>query len=349
MKRITSLVLCLLMVLTATACQKAQPREKIGGIRLESGEEVYPEPLLFFDSQEVLFDEFRYFYLNYKNLYLEENADYFKDGNNEKELKEEVLQCLLDRWAVLFLAKENRVRLSSDEKKAIELQIEETKAGYESEAVFLEELKKNGLSLSLYREMLTYSSLYLKVFDTLYRDGGKEAFTDEEFYAWFREHYLAVQQIYLPFVEGESENNCEQTKQTANSILEQAKNGTDFWTLVEQYGKDETMLSYPDGYYFTQGQAETELYEASKALAIGAVSDPVITSSGIYLIKRMELRTLRMEENRESALFGYRDSADVWHGGAYDDAFYELYRARAKAIQVQYSDAWDKISTASVF
>jgi hypothetical protein len=213
----------------------------------------------------------------------------------------------------------------------------------------LEELKKSGLSLPLYREMLTYSSLYLKVFDKLYRDGGKEAFTDEEFYDWFREHYLAVQQIYLPFAEGESEKSCEQTRRTANSILEQAKGGADFWTLIEQHGKDETMLSYPDGYYFTEGQAETALYEASKALAIGEISEPVVTVSGIYLIKRMELRTLRMEENRETALFGYRDSADVWHGGAYDDAFYELYRARAKAISIRYSDAWDKISTATVF
>jgi len=69
----------------------------------------------------------------------------------------------------------------------------------------------------------------------------------------------------------------------------------------------------------------------------------------VYLIRRMELQTRRMDENRQTALYGYYDTFDEWHAGAYDTVFRELYEERGRAISIEYSDYWNMISTETVF
>lgn len=350
MKKTMSFLLALCLLFSLSSCVKETViEEKLGGIRLESGEEIYPEAFLTFNGVEVSFTEFRYFYLNYKNMYLKENPDYFDSEEKEEALKKEVLSYLLDQYAVRFLAKDAGIRLSSDDKKAIDAEIEKVRSSYESEEAFREDLEKSYTSPSHYRAMLEYSALSLNLFDALYGENGKEVFSDEEFTAYFKENYLAVQEIHLPFGEGENENSCEASLTLAKNILQEIKDGADFWKMVEKYGKDENMLNFPDGYYFTKGQAEEKLYEASAALAIGQISEPVITSSGVYLIRRMELRDIRIEENRQSALYGYYDSFNDHHAGAYDDLFYEKYHEKAQTIRVEKSPYWNEINTKTVY
>lgn len=348
MKRILSLLLAFAIMLSLASCSQEVFKEKLGGIHTPSGD-LYPEDFLTFDGQSISFSEFRYFYLNYRDMYLAENKDHFLSEENEKALKEEVLQCLLDQWAVRFLAKENHVKLTLKEKKQVKEEVQNTVASYENEEAFEKELATSYASRSYYQSMLEYSSLYFKLFDKLYGEDGKEAFSDEEFYEYFEANYLAVQQIFIPFEEGEKKDSCEKTLAHADSVYQKAKNGENFWSLVETYGKDENMLSYPDGYYFTEGQAEDILYKASKELEIGGISKPVVSSSGVYIIRRMELRKIRMDENRHNALFGYSDSYDEFHSGAYDALFHEMYRQKASEIHIEYSEYWDLVSTKTVY
>ncbi len=351
MKRIFALLSALIFLFCGASCNKKEytyPEEKLGGIRTDAGE-TYPEAFLTFDGKSVPFDVFRYYYLNYRDEYLKENEKHFESEGAEKALKEEVLACLLDYYAVQFLAKEHGVALEEDEMDAVREEIQQTVDFYGDEESFLKILHESYMSHGLYYKMMEYSSLYLKLFNTLYEDGGKEAWSDEEFYEYYRAHYLAVQQIFIPYEEGESGKHCENTMAKANSVHAEATGGKDFWKLIEAYGKDDTMLDYPDGLYFTEGEAEDVLYEAAKGLAVGEISTPVTAESGIYIIKRMELKELRMQENRSTALFGYYDTLDEWHAGAYDDAFYQLYRERAEKIKVEYSDFWNLVSTESVY
>ncbi len=349
MKRLSTFLLCMIILFTLSSCStQAKESEKLGGMHTDQGD-LYPENFLKFDGKTVSFNEFRYYYLNYRDMYLKEDGDYFSTQEREDDLKAEVLQCLLDDWAVKFLANEKHIKLTSEEKKAVQNDIESTMAVYGDKEAFLKDLHSSYMSLDHYESKMEYSSLYLKLFDSLFREDGKEAFTDEEFYAYYKENYLAVQQIFLKFVSGEKKDHCPETLAKAKSIYEEATQGADFWLLVETYGEDTNMLSYPDGYYFTQGEAEDELYEASKALDIGQVGEAVVTESGVYIIKRMELKKLRMDENRETALFGYWDTMNEWHAGAYDQVFFDLYRSRADKIKVEYSQFWDQISTKTVY
>ncbi len=351
MKRFFALFSALLFLLTLPSCSEKEysyPEEKLGGIRTESGE-VYPEQFLTFDGEEISFDIFRYYYLNYRDEYLKNDKLHFETEGTEAALKEEVLACLLDYYAVQAIAQENKVTLDEDEMDAVREEIQQTVDFYGTEEEFLEIIHKSYMSHGLYYKMMEYSSLYLKLFNELYEDGGKEAWSDEEFYEYYRDNYFAVQQIYIPYEKGEDSKNCENTMAQAKSIHTEAIGGEDFWKLIEQYGKDDTMLNYPEGIYFTKGEAEEALCEVTKELTIGEISEPVVSESGIYIIKRMEMKEHRMKENRSTALFGYYDTLDEWHPGAYDTAFHELYRAKAKKIKVDYSSYWDLISTESVF
>lgn len=351
MKRFFALLSALLFLLSCTSCSKEEysyPEEKLGGIRTDTGD-IYPETFLSFDGVAVPFDAFRYFYLNYRDKYLKEDEKHFENDSAETALKEEILNCLLDYYAVQFLAKENNVELEEEEMDAVRDEIRQTIDFYGDEEAFLEVIHESHMSHGFYYKMMEYSSLYFKLFNHLYEDGGKEAWTDEEFYAYYREHYLAVQQIFIPYENGENAKSCVNTLAKANGIHAEATSGKDFWKLIEEHGEDDAMIDHPDGLYFTEGEAEDVLYEASKKLNVDEISAPVAAETGIYIIKRVELKEMRMQENRSTALFGYYDTLDEWHSGAYDDAFYELYRARAEKIKVEYSDFWDLVSTKSVF
>ena len=348
MKKLVSFVLSLLCLISLVSCSSSSPRPAAGGLHTENGD-VYPVSFLTLEGWEVEFDEFRYYYLNYKDMYLEKDASYFENEENEKKLKEETLHVLLDSLAVRLLAEEEGVKLTRSDRKDVQSSIDKTIDFYEGEGTFQESLDASYMTEDLYRYMMENAALSSKLFHHLFGEGGKYAWSNEAYYAYFKENYVAVQEIFLPYEEGENATSCPLTTAKAEEISRKATAGEDFWTLVENYGQDSQMLSFPDGYYFTRGQAEEVLYQASAALKEGEISEPVAGAGGVYLIKRVEMKKERMDENREYALFGYTDSWDEYHAGAYEDEFASLYQSRGEKIRVAYGDAWNDISTKSVY
>lgn len=349
MKRFFTLILTIAMILSLVACGKEDgPRPAAGGLHTDSGD-LYPTEFLTFDGKDVEFDLFRYYYLNYKNMHLEEDAAYFDTEEAEEQLKNEIKDVLLDFYAIRFLAEEHKVQLNKDDRKSVEEDIEKTVEFYNGKEAFLAFLEDSFMTEDLYIYMMEYSAIYLKLFNKLYKDGGKMEWSDEEFYSYYEDNYLAAQQIFLPFEEGETKENHPKTLELANDLHARAAKGEDFWQLVEAYGKDENMLDYPDGYYFTEGQAEDALYQATASLEKGSISTPVAGETGLYIIRRMELKEIRMKENRETTLYGYTDSMNEWHAGAYDAEFQKYYQERADQIKIEKSAYWDQVSTKTVY
>ena len=350
MKRIVSLLLALIFLVSLPACAKEEvkPRSKAGGIHTEKGDE-YPVDFLFFNGRAIEFDEFRYYYLNLRDQYLSEDENYFETEGAEETLKEEALSVLKTAWGARLLAEKYKIKLQNKEKISVKKDIEKTIDSYSEKEEFIKELESSFMTMDLYEYMMEYSALYLKLFNTLYKDGGKFAWSDKEFYQYYEENYLAIQQIFIPYKSGEDKENHPNTLKEAEEICSQAKDGKDFWQLIEKHGKDENMLSYPDGYYFTKGQAEDVLYDAALSLKVGEISSPVAGETGLYILKRMELKKLRMDQNKETTLFGYTDSFGEFHAGAYDEEFQKKFQKTADQIKVEFGDAWDQISTKTVF
>ena len=75
----------------------------------------------------------------------------------------------------------------------------------------------------------------------------------------------------------------------ANELLEKAKNGEDFDSLIKEYGSDPGMENYPEGYIFTKGEMVEEFENAAFALKDGEVSEIVESPYGYHIIKKEPL------------------------------------------------------------
>jgi len=75
----------------------------------------------------------------------------------------------------------------------------------------------------------------------------------------------------------------------ADELHARAIAGEDFATLIATYGEDPGMETSPEGYVFIEGVMVTEFFEATRNLAIGEISEPVQSTHGFHIIKRVEV------------------------------------------------------------
>lgn len=345
MKRLFAAGLCAALLLL-TACGDGLQTERLGGVHTAAGD-VYPESVASLDGEAVSFDEFRYYYLNFRDMYLSGKSASLTE-EDEASLKEDVLESLKNNRAVTLLAAERGVALSEAEVKEARQEIADTVTLYGKEGL-VESLHASYMSQQLYRETARFTRLYQKLFDSYFGENGDETFSDEEFLAYYKEHYIAVQEIYLPYARGEKAEECPETTAKAEAVLAEYESGTDFWTLVEKYGEDPGMELEPDGYYFTLGEAEDVLYAASAALEENEVSEPVEAAAGIYLIRRVAIKDEKALKRKADVLEGYEDGAGETHAGVYDELFLAKLQERSKSITVRFDAIWSEIDSASVY
>jgi parvulin-like peptidyl-prolyl isomerase len=76
---------------------------------------------------------------------------------------------------------------------------------------------------------------------------------------------------------------------TAWAVYSRAVVGTDFNSLIKQYGKDPGMEAYPQGYVFTKGEMVESFEKATYGLKDGEISEPVKSEYGYHVIQRQAL------------------------------------------------------------
>ena len=76
---------------------------------------------------------------------------------------------------------------------------------------------------------------------------------------------------------------------TAWAVYRRAVAGTDFDSLMKQYGKDPGMEAYPHGYVFTKGEMVESFEKATYGLKDGEISEPVKSEYGYHVIQRQPL------------------------------------------------------------
>lgn len=349
MKKTVAVLLALITFAALLSSCRKEEETPSGGLIGEDGTLSYPEAVLYLNERAVSFDEARYYYLNYRDMHLSEDPDAFSSYAAQEALKEEVLSYIRDVWAIRFWAEETGITLTQEDYSGVRADIEETERNCGGAENFEKELSNSYMSRAFYEEMMAYSRLYLKLFDSLYGENGTLVWDDETFYRYYRENYLAVQVLFLPYEDAESEAEHPAANAAMENVLALLEKGSDFWDLVLTYGKDEQMLAHPEGLYVREGEAEDALFQAASALNVGDVSGVTVGSTGLYLMRRVELREDKMDEQKKNALSGYYDAASVWHAGAYDEAFQNAYRERAKTITVRITPVWEAFSSTSVF
>lgn len=176
-----------------------------------------------------------------------------------------------------------------------------------------------------------------KVSDYYYGVGGTMVEDEDALRAAFDETYFKAKHILIKSTD-DSGQALEGDALTAQQnklkeVQDKLAAGGDFDALMQEYSEDGGLSAYPDGYLFTLGEMVDEFYEATKALAIGEVSEPVESSYGWHIIRREQ-------PTEEDYLSVHETLAGEAAGTTFDDLLDEW----REALEVTYTDAHDQLT-----
>jgi len=124
---------------------------------------------------------------------------------------------------------------------------------------------------------------------------GEEDFASAK--KWYAENYMCAKHVLVSF-DGRTKADA---KKIIDEVLAKAKKGSDFDALIEKYGEDPGMNSYPEGYVFTNGEMVKEFEDGTLALKDNQISSVIETSYGYHIIKRMPLPEISDEDASKMA------------------------------------------------
>lgn len=332
---------------------------------------------------DISFDEFRYYWLYYLNNMKAIGYDIENDTETTINLiKFQVDNDLVSNYGLMAYARDNDLAYTISQTDFEDAYFEQLMA-YQTEeqyAAFLEEnyLTDSALQSTLHSYLasnVAYTSLFGE-------DGGKfyvapdavkellnsedaircvEVFvpfsacvelTDEEKEGWedksVSDRLSALNSAYNKLDDAAQEEADKKSLELAQQVCDKAKNGEDFYSLMEQYGyatdltpkKDQ---SYSDiaGYYFTDEYSAytDEFKKAAFALKDNEISD-VVTSKddgGYHIIMRLP----KDSEYIESNIADLAEEYNTAHAGA-------LFNEYCKTIEITYSDEYGKLDLDSI-
>lgn len=130
---------------------------------------------------------------------------------------------------------------------------------------------------------------YVLVPGSLYLDS-IPAIDSVEAEAWYNEHkdeFKHGQRVRLKYLQLDKKPSAEDTaevRREAEQIAQQARAGTDFTSLVQQYSEDNSSPTGDLG-WFSKGAMVKQFDDVAFTMDSGQVSDPVVTRFGVHVIK----------------------------------------------------------------
>ena len=293
------------------------------------------ETILTIGDYEIPFEQYYYFFMNYKTGY-DGGDDSYWDKNDPdaafSEIDESVRESLIRCYAVFSLCDDYDIDYRSGDvgksvSEAVKDYIENEFGGEEK---YLSSIKEAYMNHSVFKFVLTEFECESRLYDALIdakvikTDGQSviSAITDGEF--------CCAKQI---LIKNDIGDDPAANRELAEQILTQAQLGVDFDSLIVKYGEDPEMIVNPNGRYFTHGELIEEFEEAAFALQIGEISDVVESPVGYHIIMRCEIDEEYVSVNL----------ADL--GEAYLTAkFWEAVEKRAESMTVKTTAAWGALS-----
>lgn len=226
------------------------------------------------------------------------------------------------------LAKENKLKITSDDKTNLEATMDSLVAGFggaKAYNTFLDESGATEDALWRYFEDM----LYMQKLQTLFADGNKFALTAEEreqVQADYKEAFITVRHM-LFFTTNTStgtklaEGDIELQREKANEALARLKNGESFDAVAADANHTETIT-------LTTGQMVLPFETAAFALQIGEYSDIVETEYGFHIIIRDNLTN---------------EQYPAFYSGVISEKFSNYVNERSESAEVEILDAFEAI------
>lgn len=313
-KRVAAGVLAALTALTLTACGGSQTTASVS-------EEQKQAIVLTVNDQEFTATQYAAAFLYNQNRldsmlsgYGQQTSKDITDTDDRKVYSDNIAQLAEKQLAYMTVCEEQMQAAGlTVEDSDVEQQLNEQAEMMGGDTALDSYLKDIGLTREQYSDFVRLSVMVSKLRENYFAqnpDAARKA---------FEEQYLRCKHVLIKTVDDNNAplENQDELKAKAQDVAKRAKAGEDFDTLIAQYNDDPGMESSPDGYVFTEGEMVDEFYQGTKALAIDGISDPIQSTYGWHIIKRLPLRDEDFESKKsaiEESLFS--DLVDTWQEAA---------------------------------
>lgn len=326
-KRLISVFLCLIFVLSFGACQKEETVKENTVIATLDGGNIDEACFKYYFTELKKEMQYQYGEVAWQDATF--------DGKPALEyVKEWALNRCVEDKIITIKAKNDGIELNEDDKQKIEDDKNNWIENYGTKSAFLEKIKND------YR--MTEAQFDYMLEAVYYRNHLVEKYTSEDkVKEYYNNKIIKVKHILIPTIELGSnipltDEEVEQARNTANLVLNKANAGADFDSLVAEYTKDQDVFYYvgngfsinADGSF--GGGMVTEFEVAAFELDVGEVSGIIESPYGYHIIKRYandeEMYNVA-KKNLASVVFN--DVLQVWKGQknlVIDYAVYNSYK-----------------------
>lgn len=331
---------------------------------------------------DISFDEFRYYWLTYIDRLKTVGYDIEEDTEETINLlKYQVINDLVSNYGIMAYARDNNVAYTVSDTDLENAYMQQL-MNYQTEEQYIQFLKDSNLTdASVQSTLSSYLASDVAYKSLFGEDGGKfyvapdsvkevlnsdeairciEIFipysaavelSDDEKEGWDEKtmsgKLIVLNTAYGKLDDAAKEETKKKSLELAQQVCDKAKNGEDFYALMEQYNYESALFpkedqTYSDvaGYYFTNdyNAYSDEFKNAAFALKDNEISDVVsLEDDGYHIIMRLPKDSKYIESNISNLAAEYNSA----HAAA-------LFAEYCKDIEITYSDVYDKLDINSI-
>ena len=278
--------------------------------------------------------------------------DWSMDMGDGTTMKDYILDNAL-QTAKLYQVVENKAKelgytISAEDLAAYESDLAAMKSSLaaqvgseDQDTVYVQWLATVGLTDAAFAKVNQTSYLYKAIRDGMYGAQGKEAPTEEALAAWGEESgILRAKHILIKSTAAQDATDQEKTDamaaalEKADAIRAELKAAGDtqekFDELMSANSEDVNPYTGeqncpPEGYTFGPGEMVPSFEAGTKALAMGAVSEPVASDYGYHIILRLDVKEAYADAKTDALMDEWMETALVETTEAYDTLDVEAY------------------------
>ena len=245
------------------------------------------------------------------------------------ESRRKILDHLIDQKVARVKIRELGIKVSERE---IDATIEEIKKDNSlTHEELLSSLKKQGSSYELYREKIKNELEGMQLVD--FEVKSRIVIREERvrgYYDTNKDTFASVERVHIAAIvllqdATSGQKDISTLYKKAEKIVSRLRNGEDFGELARKFSKGHSANEGGDLGFFKTSQLDPELIKIIQSMSAGDISDPIIRSSSIQLIK--------LVERQGEGLKPYNEVRDAIYGKLYREEVNKRYSSWVRELR----------------
>jgi len=210
------------------------------------------------------------------------------NADQEKSAAKKLIDDEIGRTLLVLKAKDSGISITKD---MLDKRIEEVQAKFRSESVFAHKLADRGMTLEQYRAELEIDSYVDQIIKKEIEpkiqipENETRDYYEKNKNKFIRQEQVRASIILLKFNPSEGKSGEQKTLKKFQSIIDQARSGTDFSALATKFSHDSLAPKGGDLGYFTRKQMLPAFSDRAFKMKVGEVSDIFRTGHGFHVLK----------------------------------------------------------------